>query len=135
MPPPFTKLMKIVHASTRSPDIFIPTHIYLSDRNGDARSWHQDLDNEPSAYMYDTAAFFLNTADCLRHLVYTAAGTRALPDYVPELSDRQWYGPRFEEKLATLGSIHIDFMYRGPAPYPQDGRIYTFDSVTETWRP
>ena len=36
--------------------------------------------------------------------------------------------------FATLGSLELSFFYLGPTPYPQDGRLYTFDAVAETWR-
>ena len=155
--PFFNNIAKVVQATTNTPDITQPATLKLFDKQG--KHWGPTKEEYGTRFPQkphviediDVTELFRKGAFRMHQRVLIQARNivemRMPVEEAFEGSRQPVIGHlmRLQQSLgspgvlstafATLGSLELSFFYLGPTPYPQDGRLHTFDVVTETWKP
>ncbi len=132
-PEPVLRLARVFQASTKTPDIAAEATVTILGKNDDFPT---------STFKTSVAKLFNKPQKTLCNLILCSArDVVAKQNPAPEHANPVRYlttliqEGAIDEALKNLGFVEVEFFYFGPPPYPQDGRIYSFDYGVNKWKP
>ena len=157
--PFFRKIEKIIHSSTKTPDVRDVAKIAYYDKSG--APWgpsYEQYNERLTGNFYeitdfvDLSGLFVHGAQLLQRHVATRAQQiiEMTMGPFPEIEGHPGFrrpviGHKmlllknvrqpgvFEGALSTLASLELSYFYYGPSPYPPTGKLHTFCDGTGTW--
>jgi hypothetical protein len=127
--PVLERLSKVIRSSTSTPDIMGQATVIFIDHA--ANVWDEPYEVGIANLFQSPSRTLAVAILCKARDVLVAKAGYPKGTFLTELMENG----ELTEVLRCLGSIHVQFFYYGPPPYPPDGRIHTFDFDTETWKP